>query len=620
MLEHEKDNSGAGVASSDNWEDFDFGEDDFAYYSDLNGGENLTVREPVPVEEEKTDADDLGKDDFDHGAYSEELAGGEHHAGRRRRRGHGKTLKKLYKKGKDSKFAAVMKKVRLPLISAAAVILLAAVGFFGYAYTTIPQDTVMRNVYIEDVNVGGMTYEETLAAVNAAKLFENSEILLTDGTTDFVINGEDVGLSALPEETAQKAIEYCKTGNVIVRAYRAGMLILRPHVIVPAPQLDEEKLNEKLDECGKAMRGERREHYVEFDTTNIAMMRSGCTGYDGNHEAAKEKVVKALNNEQFRNIRVHFDVAPPQDMTLEQMDAMIYKEPADARYEINGNEVTVVPEEVGRYIDKEAVAPLVDKVYEGCEPVGVPFFVSMPEVTADTLKAKLFADTLSTYSTSYSGSTWNRCQNVARAASLINGKVIASGEIFSFNDTVGHRTPENGFFTAKEYVNGESVDGIGGGTCQVSSTLYSAVLYADMGIIERLNHMMAVGYIPLGQDATVADGGVDFRFKNTSRYPVKISASTSGTTITISIIGTAWEPARKVTISNNSTAVGENTVVRSTRYVYENGQLISTDSLNSSTYMPHKKEAAAATEAPAQQVSASSVSETEPAEESGEDE
>ncbi|MGN0107642.1 MAG: VanW family protein, partial [Hominilimicola sp.] len=116
------------------------------------------------------------------------------------------------------------------------------------------------------------------------------------------------------------------------------------------------------------------------------------------------------------------------------------------------------------------------------------------------------------------------------------------------------------------------------------------VLYADMSIVERLNHMMTVGYIPLGQDATVADGGVDFKFKNSSDYPIKISAYTSGATITISIIGTAWEPAREVKISNSTSQVGENTVVRSVRYVYSNGQLISTDTLNSSTYMPHKTE------------------------------
>ena len=146
---------------------------------------------------------------------------------------------------------------------------------------------------------------------------------------------------------------------------------------------------------------------------------------------------------------------------------------------------------------------------------------------------------------------------------------------------------ENGFYTAKEYVNGQSVDGIGGGTCQVSSTLYSAVLYADMGIVHRENHMMSVGYLPLGQDATVAYDSVDFKFKNTSDYPIKISAYTSGGKITVSILGTQWEPAREVKLKHSTSYSDGNTIVTSKREVYSNGQLISTDNLGTSKYAPH---------------------------------
>ena len=341
------------------------------------------------------------------------------------------------------------------------------------------------------------------------------------------------------------------------------------------------------------MKGERKEHYFELTKDLTATFYSGQTGYDGDSTTAHDQVIDALNREQFRNIRVDFATAPPQDMTLELLDAMVYNDPVDAYYEYNGNDVMVIADVNGRYIDKDAVAPLVSQIYEGCEPVDVPYQVSYANVTATALTDKLFANTLASYSTNYGGSTENRKANVARAASLISGTVVRPGEVFSFNDTVGARTRDNGFYTAKEYINGESVDGIGGGTCQVSSTLYSAVLYADMGIVERLNHMMSVGYIPLGQDATVSDGGVDFKFRNTSDYPIKIGAYTNGSTITINIIGTAWEPARKISISNNVTTVGENTIVYSKRYVYVNDELISTDSLNSSTYMPHKVAAVA---------------------------
>ena len=394
----------------------------------------------------------------------------------------------------------------------------------------------------------------------------------------------------MPEETANKAFNYCKSGNIFQKGYNAVKLLFQSHVIVPATQVDTALLDAKLNEFGNIVLGERKQHYVEFGDDGMVTIYSGQTGYNEDPSQAREQLLAALNNEQFTNIHVDFTSAPPDDMTVESFDALVYKDPVNARYEINGNSVEVIPGDTGRYINKEEAAPLLQNVYEGCEPVRIPFYVSTPDVDSATLKAKLFETTLGSYSTSYGTSTANRCANIARAASLINGTVVAPGEVFSFNDTVGHRTKENGFYTAKEYVDGQSVDGIGGGTCQVSSTLYSAVLYADMNIVERLNHMMTVGYIPLGQDATVADGGVDFKFRNSSDYPIKVSAYTSGATITVSIIGAAWEPAREVKISNSSSQVGENTVVRSVRYVYSNGQLISTDTLNSSTYMPHKPE------------------------------
>lgn len=485
---------------------------------------------------------------------------------------------------------AFFKKIKIPAFVTLIVIVCTCVAFFAYALSTISPDKVMNNVYIEKLDVSGLSYEDTLASINATYLLENAQITLKSGDKTFSINGSDIGLTAMPEETADKAFNYCKTGNIFTNGFNALKLLFKSHVIVPATQVDTALLDAKLNEFGNIVIGERKQHYVEYGEDGMVTIYSGQTGYNEDPSQAREELLAALGNEQFTNIHVNFASAPPDDMTVESFDALVYKDPVNARYEINGNTVDIVPGETGRFINKEEAAPLLQNVYEGCEPVKVPFYVSTPDVDAATLKEKLFETSLGSYSTSYGTSTANRCANIARAASLINGTVVAPGEVFSFNDTVGHRTKENGFYTAKEYVDGQSVDGIGGGTCQVSSTLYSAVLYADMNIVERLNHMMTVGYIPLGQDATVADGGVDFKFRNSSDYPVKVSAYTSGATITVSIIGTAWEPAREVKISNSSSQVGENTVVRSVRYVYSNGQLISTDTLNSSTYMPHKTE------------------------------
>lgn len=483
---------------------------------------------------------------------------------------------------------AFIRKVRIPSIVVLIVLVCSFIAVFAYATTTIKADRIMNNVYIENLDVGGLTYDEAISSVSATYLFEKSEITLQSGDKTFTIKGSDIGLSAVPEETADKAFSYCKSGNFFKDGFNAMMLLFKEHVIVPAPQTDTARLDEKINEFGNIVLGERKQHSVEIGDDGIVTISSGKTGYNGDPSAAREEILSAMTSERFTGINVTYASAPPDNMTVESLDAIVYKDPVDARYEIEGNTVNIVPGETGRFINKDEAAAVVPNVYEGCEPVTLPFYVSQPDNTAQSLKDKLFSATLGSYSTSYGSSSSNRCANIARAASLINGTVIAPGETFSFNGTVGHRTASNGFYTAKEYVDGKSVDGIGGGTCQVSSTLYSAALYADMTIVERLNHMMTVGYIPLGQDATVSDGGVDFKFKNSSKYPVKISANTSGATITVSIIGTDWEPHKEVKISNSSSQSGKNTVVRSTRYVYANGSLVQTETLNSSTYMPHE--------------------------------
>ena len=106
------------------------------------------------------------------------------------------------------------------------------------------------------------------------------------------------------------------------------------------------------------------------------------------------------------------------------------------------------------------------------------------------------------------------------------------GDTFSYNETIGDTTIENGYKVASVYENGKTSTGVGGGICQVSSTLYSAVLYADLKVVERRNHSLTVGYVPKGQDATVSYGSIDFKFANNTDYPIKISSAANGGTVT----------------------------------------------------------------------------------------
>lgn len=476
----------------------------------------------------------------------------------------------------------------LLIICCSVVILMGAL--FTALVLTLPANTVANNVYVEDLDLSGLSYNDALAAINATYLFKDKNITVSSQGQTFVINGLDVGLIASPEETAQKAFEYTKSTNQLKNAVNALKLKFTKHILIPVAQIDQEKLGQKLNEFGIQLFGEMAPHTVEIEDSTATVI-PGHTGYNNDPSIAIEEVISSISKDSFQNIPVTLLSSPPEAMTVEKFDQAVYRDPVDAYYEINNNKVEIVPGAVGRSIDKEASAPLLQQVHEGGQKVQIPIQTTPPEKTQAMLKEKLFSSTLATYSTTF-GAGGNRGSNVSNAASRINGTVIAPGGTFSFNDTVGKRTIANGFKTAPEYLNGQTVDGIGGGTCQVSTTLYSAVLYSGLKIAVRSNHSMSVGYVPLGQDATVTDGGTDFKFKNNTDYPVKVVAGTNGGTLTVSIVGTQSDPPKTVKLSHqtvSSTAAG--TSVRSTRTFLQNGEVVETESLGTSFYKPHATKA-----------------------------
>jgi len=127
---------------------------------------------------------------------------------------------------------------------------------------------------------------------------------------------------------------------------------------------------------------------------------------------------------------------------------------------------------------------------------------------------------LSAFSTTFDVSDSNRSRNIEIAANTLSGVLVKPGEMFSFNDRVGLRIPEKGYLNAMTLTSTGAVMDWGGGVCQVSSTLYNAALLADFSIVERSAHFQPPSYVPLGQDATVADGQIDLKIKNERPYPV----------------------------------------------------------------------------------------------------
>ena len=164
---------------------------------------------------------------------------------------------------------------------------------------------------------------------------------------------------------------------------------------------------------------------------------------------------------------------------------------------------------------------------------------SSPPCPPRSCRHCMFRDVLGTFTTKCAG-PWGRHQNIKLASAAINGKIYNPGEEFWYNSTVGQRTAARGYQEAGVYEAGRTTTGIGGGICQVSSTLYYAVLLSDLDIVLRYCHMFNPGYMPIGCDATVSWGGPDFAFRNSRDYPIKIVTSYNDDTneLTCTILGT----------------------------------------------------------------------------------
>ncbi len=197
---------------------------------------------------------------------------------------------------------------------------------------------------------------------------------------------------------------------------------------------------------------------------------------------------------------------------------------------------TITPERVGADFDVALAQSVMDAAKPG-DTVEIPADVQFPAVTAEELAPVLFRDMLGSYTT-HVGGTAARIGNVKLASSSINGTVLNSGDIFDYNLVVGQRTAARGYLPAPAYVYGETVDEIGGGVCQPSSTLYLATLKSNLEIVERYAHRYVPAYIPKGMDATVSWGGPNYRFRNDTNYPIKVESVYSKGYLTMSLYGT----------------------------------------------------------------------------------
>ncbi|WP_419180473.1 VanW family protein [Bacillus salipaludis] len=218
---------------------------------------------------------------------------------------------------------------------------------------------------------------------------------------------------------------------------------------------------------------------------------------------------------------------------LDQLDQQLTVPSKDARLDQNGN---IVAEQVGYQVYRKAFTEQFYAFYFGNSSVNleIPMLPVYPRIDSELL-ADIKSKRIGRYVTSFNSGNKTRTNNIKLAVKAINNYVIFPGEKFSFNQVVGKRTAEKGYLRAPVIVRGEYSEDIGGGICQVSSTLFNAVDNAGLQIVQRFSHTREVPYIPKGRDATVSWFGPDFEFKNKYNQPVLIRAKTLGNLLVIKL-------------------------------------------------------------------------------------
>lgn len=216
------------------------------------------------------------------------------------------------------------------------------------------------------------------------------------------------------------------------------------------------------------------------------------------------------------------------------------KDPQDVSYEVQNGEVVLVPEKVGYRLQKEKlVQEIIDNLGQKKAPLEVtaPIEKIHPNLTVSQLKEKGVTNLMASYTTYFDASKENRSHNIALGASELNQLLIAPGEIFSFNQVIGDTTPQKGYKEAPIIQGGDYTTGFGGGICQISSTLYNAVILSNLEVMERHNHRYMAPYISAGRDATVFQDIYDLKFKNNLDHYILISTDVEGGKITIALVG-----------------------------------------------------------------------------------
>ena len=422
-----------------------------------------------------------------------------------------------------------------------------------FSLINIGNDKIIGKVSIMGIDVSNMTKEqatEVLKEIIHDKMSE--ELVLKKDDYETSINANQINAQFNTEEAVQKAYDIGRSGNIITNNYNILASIIWGNNIELQMNYEQESLDKKIDDISSKLPDGlvQNSYYIEDDELIIVKGKKGLVIKEDELENSVINEMKAVNK-KYNILNIPTQEVEPDAIDIEKIRNEIYKEPQNASVSkdketgktqvnthVNGVDFDISIEEAKKIIAEDK------------EEYVIPLKIIVPDKTLSDLGEEAFPDKLIEYSTIFDPSNRNRSNNLAISAEKIDGTIIMPGETFSYNQTVGERTIAAGYKEAGAYAGGKVVQDVGGGICQTSSTLYNAALLANLEIVDRSNHQFLTSYVDASRDATVAWGSIDFQFKNTRTYPIKIEASAQNGVCEMTIYGIKEDKEYEVVIES----------------------------------------------------------------------
>ena len=424
-----------------------------------------------------------------------------------------------------------------------------------FALLNLNNEKIISGVSIVGIDVSGLTKEEAKAKITEVyQPKKETEITIEYEDFETTINPTVIEVDYKVEEAVEEAFLTGRGENIFVNNYQILSTLFGKKDIPVAMWFNEEVTKQTIEDIGVNLPGILLESSYAVEENELIITK-GKAGVVIHTEELLKKVKDNLNtiNDKEEVLKIPVEQKEPAPIDIDKIHDEVYtevhKEVQDAYY--TKNPFTIYPEVEGIDFNVEEARKLLE---EEKEEYVIKLTITKPKITIDKIGSEAFPDQLGTFTTRYDVSDRDRSTNLVIACQKINGKVVLAGETFSYNKALGPRTAAAGYRNGKIYSGGEVVDGIGGGICQISSTLYNTVLMSNLEIVERRNHQFVTSYLPAGRDATVVYGMTDFKFKNTRKYPVRIVATAKNGIATVTMYGINEENEYTFTFSTKTVA------------------------------------------------------------------